>query len=101
MSLLLTYMIWYSTFLFLLDVKFHLTLVLKTIFFVIDLKENSNFNNIILESDCKYLVDCIIAKKFQNNEAGEIIRNCVLKLSSFQNCCIRFVSRQAKSEFSC
>ncbi|KHN31016.1 hypothetical protein glysoja_020314, partial [Glycine soja] len=61
----------------------------------LDWQSSQKQNNLILETDCKQIINCIKAKKFQNNEVGDILRNCVEKISTFQNCIVQFVTQQA------
>ncbi|KHN14846.1 hypothetical protein glysoja_047657 [Glycine soja] len=49
---------------------------------------NNNFTKVILEIDCQQLVDTINTSYFQKNEVGDILKLCVSKCSSFENCSI-------------
>ncbi|KAH1190206.1 hypothetical protein GmHk_20G057825 [Glycine max] len=67
---------------------------MKPELFLMPLAGYPHENTTIKKSNCKKILDCIKIKKFQNNEARDILRCCVHRLSSLQNYHFQFVSRQ-------
>lgn len=49
---------------------------------------SQHFQDIIIEPDCKHMVDNMVQGKFQNNEFGEVLRQCHEKRRLIQNCSI-------------
>ncbi|KAH1210545.1 hypothetical protein GmHk_15G044835 [Glycine max] len=50
--------------------------------------------NVIVKTDCMQIVDVMKARKFHNNEVGDILRSCSHKISNLHNYKVQFVSSQ-------
>lgn len=67
----------------------------RSIYVAIQWMATGIYSNIIIEINCNQLVDIINNRNYQNNEARDVIPQCVDKLSLFQNWYVQFVRLKA------